>query len=42
MPRGAVATTRAVFADARPTTDNAFKIPLATRPLAAVIAEVKP
>ena len=42
MPRGAANMAKAVFADARPTDDNAFKIPLATRTLAAVIAEVKP
>ena len=42
MPRGAVEMSRTVFADARPTSDNAFKIPLATRTLAAVLAEVKP
>ena len=42
MPRGAVEMAKVVFADARPTDDNAFKIPLATRTLAAVIAEVKP
>ncbi|RZM25999.1 MAG: xanthine dehydrogenase family protein subunit M, partial [Sphingomonas sp.] len=42
MPSGAVEMSKAVFADARPTDDNAFKIPLATRTLAAVIAEVKP
>jgi xanthine dehydrogenase YagS FAD-binding subunit len=42
MPHGAVEMAKAVFADARPTTDNAFKIPLATRTLAAALAEVKP
>ena len=42
MSRGAVEICRTVFADARPTTDNAFKIPLATRTLAADLAEVKP
>ncbi len=42
MSRGAVEMSRTVFADARPTNDNAFKIPLATRTLAAALAEVKP
>ena len=42
MPHGASAMSKAVFAGARPTDDNAFKIPLATRTLAAVLAEVKP
>ena len=42
MSGGAVEMSKAVFADARPTDDDAFKIPLATRPLAAVITEVKP
>lgn len=42
MSRGAVEMSRTVFADARPTNDNAFKIPLATRTLAAALSEVKP
>lgn len=41
MPRGARAFADAVFADARPTPDNAFKVTLATRTLAAVIDEGK-
>jgi xanthine dehydrogenase YagS FAD-binding subunit len=41
MPQGAAAVTRAVFADASPTEDNRFKIPLATRALASVIAQSK-
>lgn len=42
MPRGAAEMSHTVFAGARPTDDNAFKIQLATRTLAAVLAEVKP
>lgn len=41
MTRGAAAVTTEAFANARPTDDNAFKIPLATRALAATIAEGK-
>jgi xanthine dehydrogenase YagS FAD-binding subunit len=41
MTQGAAAVTAKAFADARPTDDNAFKIPLATRALAATIAEGK-
>ena len=41
LPRGAVEMSKAVFADARPTDDNAFKIPLATRTLAAVLGRGK-
>jgi xanthine dehydrogenase YagS FAD-binding subunit len=41
MAQGAAAVTAKAFADARPTEDNAFKIPLATRALAATIAEGK-
>ena len=39
MAQGALAVTAKAFADARPTDDNAFKLPLATRALAAIIAE---
>ncbi|WP_312217934.1 FAD binding domain-containing protein [Sphingobium yanoikuyae] len=39
MTQGAAAVTTKAFANARPTDDNAFKIPLATRALAATIAE---
>ena len=39
MAQGAAAVTAKAFADARPTDDNAFKLPLATRALAAIIAE---
>jgi xanthine dehydrogenase YagS FAD-binding subunit len=41
MTQGAAAVTAKAFANARPTEDNAFKIPLATRALAATIAEGK-
>jgi xanthine dehydrogenase YagS FAD-binding subunit len=41
MPQGAQAVTQHVFADAKPTEDNRFKIPLATRALASVIAQAK-
>ncbi len=39
LPHGARAVTAQAFADARPTSDNAFKLPLATRALASVIAQ---
>ena len=39
MPNGAAAVVGAAFADARPREDNAFKIPLAERTLAGVLAE---
>jgi xanthine dehydrogenase YagS FAD-binding subunit len=35
------AATSQIFADARPTEENKFKIPLADRALAAVIAEAR-
>jgi xanthine dehydrogenase YagS FAD-binding subunit len=38
MPRGARAVTARLLADARPTEHNAFKLPLAERTLAAVLA----
>lgn len=41
LSQGATPFTEAVFAEARPTKDNAFKIPLATRALASVIAQAK-
>jgi xanthine dehydrogenase YagS FAD-binding subunit len=41
LTQGAAAVTRRAFADARPTEDNAFKIPLAQRTLAGVLAEAK-
>ncbi|GAA0657241.1 xanthine dehydrogenase YagS FAD-binding subunit [Sphingomonas insulae] len=41
LPQGAAAVTRRAFADAKPTDDNRFKMTLATRTLAAVIAQAK-
>jgi xanthine dehydrogenase YagS FAD-binding subunit len=41
LPRGAAAVTARAFQGATPTKDNAFKLPLATRALAALIAEAK-
>ncbi|QIG81084.1 FAD binding domain-containing protein [Stakelama tenebrarum] len=41
LPQGAKAVVDRAFADARPTEDNAFKIPLAERTLAGVIAEAR-
>ena len=41
LPQGARAVAAQAFADARPTDDNKFKIALAERTLAAVIAETK-
>ncbi|WGD30654.1 xanthine dehydrogenase family protein subunit M [Ancylobacter sp. WKF20] len=41
LPQGARAVTAQVFADARPTDENRFKIPLAERALAAVIDQAR-
>ena len=41
MPKGAKAVTAGLFADARPTHDNAFKLTLVERTLASVLAEAK-
>ncbi|WP_374405300.1 xanthine dehydrogenase family protein subunit M [Pelagerythrobacter sp.] len=41
LPQGAAAATRAAFADARPRDDNRFKIALAERTLAAILAEAR-
>ena len=41
MPRGAKAVAAQLLADARPTHDNAFKLPLVERTLAAVLADAK-
>ena len=41
LPQGAGAVVKRAFADARPTRDNAYKIPLAERTLAGVIAEAR-
>ena len=41
LPRGAKATATRLLAGAKPTRDNAFKVPLVERTLAAVLAEAK-
>ncbi len=41
LPRGAKAVADALFADARPTKENAFKLPLVERTLAAVLAQAR-
>jgi xanthine dehydrogenase YagS FAD-binding subunit len=41
VPRGAKAVTERLFAGARPTHENAFKLPLVERTLAAVLTEAK-
>ncbi|MCV0382717.1 MAG: xanthine dehydrogenase family protein subunit M [Erythrobacter sp.] len=41
LRNGAAAVVRTAFADARPTEDNKFKIPLAERTLAGILAEAK-
>jgi xanthine dehydrogenase YagS FAD-binding subunit len=41
MPRGATAVMRGLLADARPTQDNAFKLQLADRTLASVLAQAR-
>ncbi|MDB5489073.1 MAG: xanthine dehydrogenase family protein subunit [Reyranella sp.] len=41
MPHGAKAVTAKLLADAKPTEHNAFKLPLAERALAAVLAEAR-
>ncbi|MGA8816346.1 MAG: xanthine dehydrogenase family protein subunit M [Xanthobacteraceae bacterium] len=41
MPRGAKAVAARLFADAKPTRDNAFKLTLAERTLGAVLAEAR-
>lgn len=41
LPKGAAATAKIAFADATPTHDNAFKVPLAERTLAAVLHEAR-
>ncbi len=38
MPRGANAVAARLLADAKPTHENAFKLPLVERMLAAVLA----
>lgn len=41
LPHGSAAVTDIAFAGAHPTPDNAFKLPLATRALASVLAQAK-
>jgi xanthine dehydrogenase YagS FAD-binding subunit len=41
MPQGAAAVTARTFAGAKPTSENAFKLTLATRALASTIAEAR-
>jgi xanthine dehydrogenase YagS FAD-binding subunit len=41
LPRGAKATAAAIFAGAKPSRDNAFKLPLAERTLAAALADAR-
>jgi len=41
LPRGAQAVTDRLFAGAHPTTDNAFKLPLARRTLAAALLQAR-
>ena len=41
LPQGAAAVTARAFRGATPTEDNGFKLPLATRALASVIAQAK-
>ena len=41
LPQGAHAVAAQVFAGAKPTRDNAFKVPLAERTLASVLAQAK-
>ncbi|WP_448658933.1 FAD binding domain-containing protein [Sphingomonas sp. CJ99] len=41
LPKGAAAVTARAFEGATPTKDNAFKLPLATRALASILAEAK-
>jgi xanthine dehydrogenase YagS FAD-binding subunit len=41
LPQGAAAVTARAFAGATPTAENAFKIPLATRALASIIAQTR-
>jgi xanthine dehydrogenase YagS FAD-binding subunit len=41
LPQGAKATTARLLADARPTHDNAFKLPLVERTLAAVLTQAR-
>ena len=42
LPRGAKAVTAQLLAGAKPTDQNAFKLPLVERTLAAVLKEARP
>jgi xanthine dehydrogenase YagS FAD-binding subunit len=41
LPRGAKAVAEPLLANAKPTRENAFKLPLVERTLAAVLAEAR-
>jgi xanthine dehydrogenase YagS FAD-binding subunit len=41
LPRGAKAVAARLFADAKPTRENAFKLPLVERTLGAVLAQAR-
>lgn len=41
LPRGAEAVTARLLADAKPTDQNKFKLPLVRRTLAAALAEAR-
>ena len=41
LPQGARAVASSLLADAKPTKDNAFKLPLVERALASILAEAK-
>jgi xanthine dehydrogenase YagS FAD-binding subunit len=41
MPRGPKAVAARLLADAKPTNDNAFKLPLVERTLSSVLAETR-
>ena len=41
LPKGAKAVTDRLFADARPTDDNAYKLKLTERALGAVLTEAR-
>jgi xanthine dehydrogenase YagS FAD-binding subunit len=41
MPRGAKAVAARLLADAKPTRENAFKVPLVERALGAVLSEAR-
>ncbi|MNL80233.1 hypothetical protein D3C87_2070290 [compost metagenome] len=41
LPRGAKAVAEAILADAKPTHENAFKLPLVERTLGAVLTQAR-